>query len=597
MSTDSCESDLSRLGDLLDLSPLAMVVVDKNGSIRLANDLVTELLGWRREELTGRKFETLIPAGIRAEPDFSARRKDGSELPVDLVRKTSTWNGSAVVVVAILDLSYRRRTEKELRQSELRFRIAATHTADIIQEVDIQGDRMTYFGDIDRLWGYEPGEFPRSMSGLVEFIHPEDRDQFLSEAERVVESGEKSWSWQYRVRAADGTYRHVLDQGTITGFLDDGRANSGVGAFQDITEQLLKEQQLRDALADATRQSAEVGRLKDRLAEENLYLREELQRGLADSDIIGDCALWKQVQMQLQLVADTDSTVLLLGETGTGKGLLARALHSRSGRRNRVLIRVNCATLPATLIESELFGHEKGSFSGADRQRQGRFELADGGTLFLDEVGELPLELQAKLLHVLQTGEFERLGSSKTLRVDVRVIAATNRKLYEEVKTGRFRSDLYYRLAVFPIDVPPLRQRQDDIPLLAAYFLSRQNARHKKLIESIPEPAMAALLDYDWPGNVRELENLIERAVIVSVGRSLRLDTAVLRAGSASPNRNTQLPANPPGTLKDVERVHILAALKSCEWKVKGRGNAAECLGLKEGTLRARMKKLEIHRP
>lgn len=330
-----------------------------------------------------------------------------------------------------------------------------------------------------------------------------------------------------------------------------------------------------------------VSELKDRLAEEKMYLEDELRTEFNFEEIIGESAPIKRVLNQIETVAPTDSTVLLLGETGTGKELVARAVHDLSGRAKETFVRVNCASIPAGLLESELFGHEKGAFTGAIAQRIGRLELANRGTLFLDEVGDIPPELQPKLLRVLQEKEFERLGNSRTLKTDVRVIAATNRDLRKLVGTGEFRSDLFYRLNVFPIIVPPLRDRRDDIPVLARYFVAKFAARLKKPIETITPETMEKLLRYPWPGNVRELEHLIERAVILTKGPSLRLPTfegAAVDDGAA------------PTALEDVEREHILRVLRETSGKIGGPGGAAEKLGMNRTTLNSRMQKLGISR-
>jgi chemotaxis protein methyltransferase CheR len=295
------------------------------------------------------------------------------------------------------------------------------------------------------------------------------------------------------------------------------------------------------------------------------------------------------VLFKAEQIAGSDTTVLILGETGTGKELVARAIHSLSLRKNLSLVKVNCAALPSNLIESELFGHEKGAFTGAHSRQLGRFEVANGATLFLDEIGELPLELQSKLLRVLQDGEFERLGSSHTLKVDVRIIAATNRNLEAEVRKGRFREDLWYRLNIFPITMPPLRDRMEDMPLLVNFYVNKISKRMGKTIEMIPTSVMNALQDYHWPGNVRELENVLERAVINSSGPKLRLVDELKKPPKGS--------STSPRTLEAVERDHIVQILEQTHWKVGGKNSAAEILGLDRSTLRARMRKLGIQKP
>lgn len=352
----------------------------------------------------------------------------------------------------------------------------------------------------------------------------------------------------------------------------------------------------RRAELEAERAHEELRKLKDHLEAENITLREEIRISFEDKALVGKSHPFRAALHQVEQVASTDSTVLILGETGTGKGLIARSIHQQSRLKDRPLVTVNCAALPATLIESELFGHEKGAFTGALERKVGRFELADGGTIFLDEVGDIPIDLQTKLLRILQDQEFERLGSSTTRTVDTRVITATNRDLNALIEQGSFRADLYYRLGVFPIQVPPLRERSSDIPLLVWFFITDLQARLGKTFETVPARVMDALISYDWPGNVRELRNVVERAMILSPGTRLELgDTLPARPGSTrASHRNREQQS---GNLEDVERDHIVRMLEECGWKVRGTDGAAERLGLKRTTLQSRMKKLGIQRP
>jgi formate hydrogenlyase transcriptional activator len=334
---------------------------------------------------------------------------------------------------------------------------------------------------------------------------------------------------------------------------------------------------------------SEIKKLKDQLEAEREYLQEEIKLEYNHENIIGQSDGLKYVLYKVEQIAKSNTIVLVLGETGTGKELVARAVHGLSLRKNRALVKVNCAALPSNLIESELFGHEKGAFTGSHSRHLGRFEIADGATIFLDEIGELPLELQPKLLRVIQDGEFERLGSSTTIKVDSRIIAATNRNLEEEVLKGRFRDDLWYRLNIFPITMPPLRDRMEDIPLLADFYVKKISKRMGKSIEIIPVSVMDALQNYHWPGNVRELENVLERAVINSSGPKLRLVDELKKFHKDLPQTKK--------TLEAVERDHIIQVLEQTHWKVSGKNGAAEILGLNRSTLRARMRKLDIRKP
>ncbi|HVX67765.1 MAG TPA: sigma 54-interacting transcriptional regulator, partial [Bryobacteraceae bacterium] len=335
----------------------------------------------------------------------------------------------------------------------------------------------------------------------------------------------------------------------------------------------------------------QIADLKDRLAQEKLYLEDEIRSELNFEEIVGRSTALRRVLQQVETVAPTDSTVLIYGETGSGKELIARAIHNLNPRREQPFVKLNCAAIPTGLLESELFGHERGAFTGAVSQRIGRFELGSRGTVFLDEIGEVPLELQPKLLRVLQEREFERLGSSRTLRTDARLIAATNRDLAEMVSEGKFRTDLFYRLNVFPVHVPPLRERQEDIPLLVRHFVEQFSRRLNKRVDTIASETMNALVRYHWPGNIRELQNLIERAVILSTGPVLKVPLSDLksRPAPAATKRDE--------TLEEAERKHVLAILEDTKWVISGPNGAAARLGMKRSTLQFRMRKLGISRP
>ena len=340
------------------------------------------------------------------------------------------------------------------------------------------------------------------------------------------------------------------------------------------------EQKLRHAFG-------EIEELKDRLEAENMFLREEIGLQYDHEDFIGQSAVIRAVLSQAEQVADTDTTVLIMGETGTGKELMAQAIHKLSPRRDRPMITVNCAALPAALVESELFGHEQGAYTGAQTKRLGRFEVADGSTLFLDEIGELSLELQAKLLRVLQEKQFERLGGHRPIKSDVRVIAATNRNLARAVEKGEFRTDLFYRLNVFPINIPPLKERREDIPDLVSFFVQHFCQTMGKKVETIPRATVTALQKYHWPGNVRELKNIIERALIISAGPTLNIEIP----------RESQTPRRPLPTFEEIQRKHIRETLELTGWRVRGHQGAAQILALKPTTLESKMAKLGIKRP
>lgn len=382
----------------------------------------------------------------------------------------------------------------------------------------------------------------------------------------------------------------LLSRGRALGFFTVGRRDEARFDADEVDLLALVAGQVATALDNALAYR-EIAGLKDQLAREKLYLEDEIRSEMSFDEIVGRSEALRRVLRQVETVAPTDSTVLIHGETGSGKELVARAIHDRSARSGRTFVKLNCAAIPSGLLESELFGHQKGAFTGAIADRVGRFELASGGTVFLDEIGEVPLELQPKLLRILQEREFERLGSSRTLRTDARLIAATNRDLEAMVEGGTFRADLFYRLNVFPIHVPPLRERPEDIPLLVRHFVQLLGRKTNRRVETVPSETMNALTRYDWPGNIRELQNLIERALILTNGPVLRVPLDGLRPRSGS----SSVPAT--RTLREAEREHVLSVLEETGWVLGGPRGAAARLGMNRSTLQFRLKRLGLARP
>jgi formate hydrogenlyase transcriptional activator len=453
---------------------------------------------------------------------------------------------------------HRKFSEEALRHSENRLSLAAASADAGLWTLNPASGRIWATEKAKELFGTSP-DAEIDVPYFYSLVHSEDRETVQKKIDEGMQTG-NDVSAEYRIQLPDGTTRWISSRGRRqTGSL--GEPDRLMGVSVDVTE---------------------ITELRRRLEAESDYLRSEIEINGSFGEIVGDGKALKKVYAQIQQVAPTDTTVLISGETGTGKELIARAIHNLSTRKNRVMVKVDCSALPATLIESELFGRERGAYTGALTSQIGRFEFANGSTLFLDEIGELPLELQAKLLRVLQDGELERLGNPKPIKVDVRVLAATNRDLPQKIKDGSFRQDLYYRLKVFPIPVPPLRERAEDIPSLVWTFVREFERKMGKHIDSIPKKTMEALALYAWPGNVRELRHLIEQGVIITTGRQLQVELPVATDDWTF------------SSLEATERKHILAALERTNWRVKGVGGAAQLLGIKPTTLYGTMKRLGI---
>jgi PAS domain S-box-containing protein len=483
------------------------------------------------------------------------------------------------IEVIAAEISERRRAAEALRKSEERFRTLFESAPIGISINDAEGRFLRINRSFQEMLGYTEDEL-RAMS-FKEITFTDD----LAESKRVfgelVEGKRKDFRIEKRYCRKNGglTWANTNCSAVRDA---NGKFIYTFAMVEDISERKKAEQALRDALS-------EVEQLKNRLQAENIYLQEEIRTQQNFEEIVGASPAIQRVFQNIERVSRTDTTVLITGATGTGKELVARAIHTLSSRKERPLITVNCGALPSGLIESELFGHEKGAFTGATVRKKGRFELADGGTIFLDEIGELPLETQAKLLRVLQEQEFERVGGAQTIKVNVRVIAATNRNLEESVKQSTFRTDLFYRLNIFPIHLPSLQERRGDIPVLTNHFVNKFSRRMGKKIDQVSAEALEKLSRYDWPGNVRELANVIERAVILCDGGVLQTDH--IGIASAEVTSVDEIP-----TLEAAERTHILEALKKTKGVVGGPNGAAKLLGLNRTTLLAKMKKLGIEK-
>jgi len=579
------ESEL-RFRTVYERSAVGIALVDsRNGRYLQVNAKFCEITGRREEELLGSDWESIThPDDIGESREYLRQLAEGELANHELEKRYLHPDGSVrwvrVLVVPMCgegetrqwhmslveDITERRRTEEALRESEERFRVA------------LKNSPITVFNqdrDLRYTWMYD-SQFPEPTGKYLgrtqgEVFDPKDVERITEIRRRVLETGVGT---RHEVKTMEGGRTRYFDT-TIEPLFDAAGAVIGLtGASMDVTE-------LREA-TEALREA------KKKLTEEKLYLEQEVDTDLGFGDIIGQSKALEAVMENVGKVAASDATVLLLGETGTGKELVARAVHWLSPRSNRSFIKLNCAAIPTGLLESELFGHEKGSFTGAVSKKIGRIELADKGTLFLDEIGEIELALQPKLLRVLQDQEFERLGGTQTLKVDFRLIAATNRDLAEAVREGEFRSDLFYRLNVFPVRVPPLRERREDIPPLVEHFVQKCARRMGKSITSIPKKTMDALMAWEWPGNVRELENFVERSVILTQG-------SVLAAPLSELQPITTEETSVDETLEATEREYILRALRESHGQIGGPRGAAARLGLKRTTLQSKLKHLGIN--
>lgn len=549
---------------------------------------VEDLIGHTVEEVFGEEFlsNVIRPRAQRCLKGEHIRYQTWFDFPVtgrkymDVIYSPYLGSDAKVqgFVVIARDITERKKAEIACKESEEKYRLLVENTPVVSWTTDETGNTTFISENVRKIYGFTAEEIYSAGADLWwGRIHKEDVEAVKRAFYDLVRDDRK-YDVEYRIRRKDGQWIWLRDQANMV------EAHRGIrqvyGVFSDITQRKEAELGLKSALG-------EIQQLKKQLETENVYLKKEVKVLHKHEKLVGNSEAIANVLAQAEQVAFTDSSVLITGETGTGKELLAMLIHEMSPRKEHPLVIVNCAAIPAVLFESELFGREKGAYTGAETSQMGRFELADKSTIFLDEISELPPEAQVKLLRVLQEGTFEHLGGTKTISVDVRVIVATNRDLAKEAQDGRFRRDLFYRLNVFPIAIPPLRERREDIPSLIWAFVDEFNEKFGKQIKTISQTTMEALKSYPWLGNVRELKNVIERATILSTGPALRVELPSLVAETGPTSE----------ALDDVQRSHILKVLKQTRWRVRGHKGAAEILRLKPSTLESRMVKLGIYRP
>jgi PAS domain S-box-containing protein len=579
----------------------AIISIDERQRVVLFNPAAEKMFGCSAVEAVGQPLNRFVPTPFRDVQQahisslkemhsngFSiaslgavhGRGADGQDFPVEASISQLELQGRNYHTIILRDVTDRVRAEEALHERRQELSEAQRIAKVGSWEWDPATDTVTWTAELFRIMGRDPALPAANYEEHPRLYTPASWALLKSAVDRALQDG-TPYELELQMIRSDGQLVWTNARGEV--LRDErGKIIKLRGTLQDIAERKRAEAALQRAVE-------EVSKLKNQLEEENIYLREEIKLAHNFDQIVGRSDATKYVLFKIEQVAPTDTTVLITGETGTGKELVAHAIHSASSRRDRPLVKLNCAALSPTLIESELFGHEKGAFTGATARKIGRFELANCATIFLDEIGELPLELQAKLLRVIQENEFERLGSSKTIKVDARIIAATNRNLKIAVEQGAFREDLWYRLNVFPITVPPLRDRKEDIPVLVEHFVRRFSQKVGRKISYIPPAMMRILQEYAWPGNVRELANVLERAVINTNGTVLRVVDHFEKAQVA------ELP-QPDKTLEEMEKEYIIRILDSTGWRIDGRKGAAKILGLNPSTLRTRMTKLGIQK-